>query len=237
MEETIFYGSNEYYDKKEFVENRSYFLKKFGLHHIRERKLFNFRFKKTPHYFDLKCRLDCNFNLITKSVALDEIYIKPFNYYSKWNVFQYYKAYLYIISKRYVIFQTWFDYWKLGFLRNSIKQRSKYSIARTRQTLFDLCSCNFEKKHSLFLTLTYDINKKLPSTIYDVSGAFNYDKALLDIKRFVERFKRTFGESMKYVYFIEQQNGKHNNYNFWAFSLQSLYLTPILKYIALKIKI
>ena len=176
----------------------------------KELRLYNYKFKKTPHYFTIKCRLNPKFEMISSSIKLNEVNKKDFILCKK-------HISLIYVKRVYNPFSTWFQYWGFAFnyFKNK-KSRSKYSIARTRQTLFDLCSCNFVKGHSLFLTLTYDINKKLPSTIYDVSGAFDYDKALTDIKRFVERFKRVFGETMKYVYFIEQQNGKHNNYNFFT---------------------
>ena len=179
-----------------FIENQEY-------------KQFLYKYKFTPHYFDLKCRLNWDKSLIYQSNKMLEENKKDFNFYIR---------HLYVLYnlRKYYPFVSWFDYWHLGFIIKSKYNRSKYSIARTRQTLFDLCSCNFEKGHSLFLTLTYDINHKLDSTIYSTKGAFDYEQALIDIKRFCQRFKRVFGESMKYCYFIEQQNGKHNSYNFFT---------------------
>ena len=31
------------------------------------RNVFNYKLKRTPHYFDFKCRVDSQFNIITKT--------------------------------------------------------------------------------------------------------------------------------------------------------------------------
>lgn len=208
--ENITFFNNEIEKINEYYDNIFAFSRINLYNPNKELNLFNYKFKKTPHYFDLKCRLNPEFKIITSSIKLNELNKKEISLFKK-------HISLIYVQRQYKVFSTWFQYWHFAFNCSIFKKsRSKYSIARTRQTLFDLCSCNFEKGHSLFLTLTYDINKKLASTIYDIKGAFDYDQALIDIKRFVQRFKRVFGETMKYVYFIEEQTGKHNNYNFFT---------------------